>query len=439
MFGFLLMTTNMILLVFMPSNVSIGVTALSLMAIIGLVAWSQWSLPKSSLPSLKSAAVANDVFEPGHVIRLPESCVGGAVRLNEILGKGRNSIVFAATRLDNFGGPSSIAVKLRSSMGDSDGQLSREFEVLSALNSTHSGFPRVYCHVPEKKILLMELLKGYKPLTQYPLRSGPPETISIQSLTEKLISRLETVHKAGYVHVDVHRRNIMVNEETGGVALVDFGLAVAHAEKRNPTYINLYLSGVHENAQLPMLPIDDIERLVYVLINQFYAPLPWSDLFRLRERIEADVIDALKARRELVMSGAIPSNPSRGFQAILKSIDTRVLAKKLELAKDLEFFVSKSIPLQFRTLLKYAQSWQRDAGASRSINYSYLRGLFMEGIHEGASEDDDFERADDPSTPVNSVANDSDGLADDLLEEWSSPDFLFQLDAAIVGSSPTPR
>ena len=63
----------------------------------------------------------------------------------------------------------------------------------------------------------------------------------------------------------------------------------------------------------------------------------------------------------------------------------------------------------------------------------------MEGIHEGASEDDDFERADDPSTPVNSVANDSDGLADDLLEEWSSPDFLFQLDAAVAGSSPTPR
>jgi len=245
----------------------------------------------------------------------------------------------------------------------------------------------------------MERLIGYKPLTQYEPFGPPP--LPITHLVKELIARLESVHNAGYVHVDVHRRNILVNEQTGGVALIDFGLAVAHHEKKNPKYVNLYLSGVHEGAQLPMHPVDDLERLVYVLINQFYSPLPWSDFFKLREKIEADLIEARKAR----VSVQVPPNaPFQGFKQVLNVIDSRVLTKKMEFANDLKFFTSNSVPLQLRSLLKYAQAWDRTSAAR--INYSYLKSLFMVGIEEGVDGEEEETDIDTsgPITPANSPA-----------------------------------
>jgi len=382
----------------MPNYVHIG-AVLSVVTMVALMAYSRWSSVKQtasasqfSTPSIASTASASAeaVWSVGTIVNTPDTCVG-SLRLTELLGKGRNSVVFSATKLD--GGAEQYAVKVRSAVGDSDGQLTREFEVLSALNSTE-GFPYVFCHVPELNVVVMERLIGYKPLTQFEPFGPPP--LPITHLVKELIARLESVHNAGYVHVDVHRRNILVNEQTGGVALIDFGLAVAQHEKKNPKYVNLYLSGVHEGAQLPMHPVDDLERLVYVLINQFYSPLPWSDFFKLREKIEADLIEARKAR----VSVQVPPNaPFQGFKQVLNVIDSRVLTKKMEFANDLNFFTSNSIPLQLRSLLKYAQTWDRTS-ATR-INYSYLRSLFMVGIQEEV--DGEEEESDSgPITPANS-------------------------------------
>jgi predicted Ser/Thr protein kinase len=375
----------------MPNNASLA-AVISIAALVGVLAYLRWQVPArpSYRSFLSSNATADDVWSPGHTITTAPTCLGGSLRLTDILGEGRNSIVFAATTRDE---DPKYAVKVRSAVGDSDGQLTREYEVLVALNSTE-GFPRIYCHVPEKNFLVMELLVGYKPLTKLAPRSPPP--LPINQLVENLINRFESVHEAGYVHVDVHRRNILVNEATGGVALIDFGLAVAHHEQRNPKYVNLYLSGVHEGAQLPMIPIDDIERLVYVLINQFYAPLPWSELFKLREKIEKDLVHT---RRTVTSSGS-----PAGVTDVLNMIDGRVLAKKLELVGDVRFFTTNGIPLQLRALLKYAQSWKRDS--SVKINYGFMRSLFMDGVAEQGDVEDD-EASIELGTPENSSEEDA--------------------------------
>ena len=377
----------------MPSNFSIGVL-LSIAAIVGTLTYmrlSSWKASVSTTPSVSPSEIPSTWYV-GAIVNTPVTCLG-SLQLTGVLGNGRNSVVFSANKTN--GGDGQYAVKVRSAVGDSDGQLTREFEVLTALNSTE-GFPHVFCHVVERNFLVMELLTGYKPLTQFPQFESPP--IPITNLVHELITRLESVHNAGYVHVDVHRRNILVNVQTGGVALIDFGLAVAQDEHKNPKYVNLYLSGVHEGAQLPMLPVDDIERLVYVLINQFYAPLPWSDLFKFREKIEADLIEAMKAR----LAVPVPVSDSLDrFKEVLNRIDGRVLAKKAELVGDLNFFTTNRIPLQLRSLLKYAQTWDRNN--SGKINYSYLRALFLGGIEEGTDEEDEIE-ATVPFTPVNSPA-----------------------------------
>ena len=272
----------------------------------------------------------------------------GALQIDDLLGRGRNALVFKAHMVAN---PAAVyAVKA----SDAADQLSREAEVLLALNETE-GFPHYFCSGPG--FIVMELLSGYKSLAALQAaKSEPP--LPIEDIAIALIDRLQAVHAAGFVHVDVHKRNIMVSSE--GVALIDFGLAVRVSEHKNPEYVNVFLSSFFEQIGKPLHPIDDIERLMYVLLHFGYGPLPWASLMRMHETIERE------------------QQPTKEVIAVKLELEKAIVQLKTELSTDegSEYFERNDVPSGFQLILKYVADMRpvRES-ASFSLDYNYLRSV----------------------------------------------------------------
>lgn len=55
----------------------------------------------------------------------------------------------------------------------------------------------------------------------------------IKEIAIKLVAPIQCLHEYGLVHQDIKPRNILYNEETGEVTLIDFGLAKSYDKTRN--------------------------------------------------------------------------------------------------------------------------------------------------------------------------------------------------------------
>lgn len=279
--------------------------------------------------------------------KLETDCLG-TLQIDELLGRGRNALVFKAHMIAN---PAAVFAVKASEAAD---QLRKEAEVLFALNQTE-GFPHYFCSGPG--FIVMELLSGYKSLAAMHA-AGQEPFVPMEDIAIALIDRLEAVHAAGYVHVDVHKRNIMVSAE--GVALIDFGLAVRVSERKNPDYLNVFLSSVFEQTRQPLHPIDDIERLMYVLLHFGYGPLPWTSLMRMHETIDRE------------------QKPTKEVTAVILALEQGIFQLKTELLtyEGNEYFDKYNVPSGFRLILKYVADMRpvRES-TSFSLDYNYLRSV----------------------------------------------------------------
>ena len=276
-------------------------------------------------------------------------CRDSSFEIRNLLGKGRNSVVFRALAADGL----EVAVKAREDGTDAEGQLSREAEVLTALDASE-GFPRIVCAT--ESFIVMELLSGFQSLDRFENPERVPQ--SFPAIAIQLIRRLERVHAAGFVHVDLHKRNIMLTEDR--VALIDFGLATRINEHKNPQYVNLFLSSGFEQAHQPLHPLDDIERLMYVLLHVGFGPLPWAAMMRMREAMNEE-------------------NQTKDIAAVALLLEQRILQLKLEFPADNAFFdrASNPIPAGFRETLNYVATMRpMRESASFVIDYDLLRSLF---------------------------------------------------------------
>ncbi|HKU10800.1 Stk1 family PASTA domain-containing Ser/Thr kinase [Sinomonas sp.] len=171
---------------------------------------------------------------------MPQPVVlSGRYVLGRLLGRGGMADVFEAqdTRLGR-----TVAVKmLRPDMGR-DRQLrvrfEREAQAVAALN--HPNIVAVYdtgersadplnpasVDVP---FMVMELVTG-RTLREL-VREGPIAQDKALEYVQGVLSALEYSHRAGIVHRDIKPANVMVcDDETGGVKVMDFGIARAIAE-----------------------------------------------------------------------------------------------------------------------------------------------------------------------------------------------------------------
>ena len=280
----------------------------------------------------------------------------GSLQIKEKLGTGRMSIVYKAQLLD---GPQAQEVfyAVKKSIIGRD-EIAREAEVLTALNTT-TGFARIYDFDNGENFIVMELLSNFISLDKFSKPSDIP--VPVEVVAVGLIDRLESVHYAGFVHVDVHTRNIMVNRETSDVDLLDFSLAVQKNEMKSPKYVNLYFSSVFEQARQPLYPIDDIERMVYVLIRCYYGELPWSSIMRMRESLDSKVRDG----SDVVQ--------------LVYALEKRILDHKYGFSMNDEYFNARHVHPGFRRVLHYI----KDAIPFRqsetfSIDYDLLRSYFRD-------------------------------------------------------------
>ncbi|KAG5475412.1 hypothetical protein LSCM1_03527 [Leishmania martiniquensis] len=119
-------------------------------------------------------------------------------------------------------------------------------------------------------------------------RQGRLSLFATVMIADQILSSLEHVHRAGYVHADLKPDNVLFGrEDPEQLYLVDFGLSVRFRDrkgKHRPLITNHSFMGTPRYASLrthmghTLSRRDDIEQLVYVMIYLFRGRLPWSGL-----------------------------------------------------------------------------------------------------------------------------------------------------------------
>mmetsp|Transcript_12490 Transcript_12490/g.20906 ORF Transcript_12490/g.20906 Transcript_12490/m.20906 type:complete len:376 (+) Transcript_12490:72-1199(+) len=170
-------------------------------------------------------------------------------------------------------------------------QLRREAKIYHMLNGS-VGIPRIkwFGDVEEKYMLVMDLLgRSLEDLFNYCGRIFSLKTVLV--LAVELISRIETVHKQGFlIHRDIKPENFLVGRgrDRHTIYLIDFGLAKHYANPKTKRHIPCKeghsLTGTARyasiNAQngLEQSRRDDLFSIGYVLLYFLRGSLPWQGL-----------------------------------------------------------------------------------------------------------------------------------------------------------------
>lgn len=168
--------------------------------------------------------------------------------------------------------------------GDSGG-FQREDRLYNSIGE-HRGFPKIYFagRHESKNVLVMQRL--HQSLLK--INSDPSTTFTTNDVLKtgiQMLKRLETIHRYGYVHRDLHPGNIWLSHRNGeSLYLIDFGCTTSYRNR----------FGTHaERSLVPRLPVsyefasintlegysasrkDDLESLVYILVYMSTGSLPW--------------------------------------------------------------------------------------------------------------------------------------------------------------------
>lgn len=176
-----------------------------------------------------------------------------------------------------------VALKIASNPRDIK-FLQNEKKVIEAL-SGQIGFPMFESAEfnYDRCYISMELLG--KSLSDVIESVGVPLTLkTVLMIADQLLIRLETMHRAGFVHCDLKPGNMLlgIGKCSNTVYLIDFGLSKEYQVREETRSGKVTFEGTAKFASiaahngLNVKPKDDLESLGYNLIYLITGKLPWS-------------------------------------------------------------------------------------------------------------------------------------------------------------------
>jgi hypothetical protein len=138
---------------------------------------------------------------------------------------------------------------------DPDTDVSREFDLLGKAHAAGVSVPEplslnavqpanqssLYDDEPRAQTLVLSHMQGYKTISDVYV-SGYGTAVNAPRIVQLKIAReFRKLHTEGMAHGDIHSGNIMVNERSKKVAIVDFGYAT---ELDSPTHPEHYRDGI---------------------------------------------------------------------------------------------------------------------------------------------------------------------------------------------------
>jgi len=159
------------------------------------------------------------------------------IRVQELLGEGLSSRVFAALREDSRGF-SSQPVVLKILKPESEVQwMKREFSALSKIKSHHCVRILGWENLREGPALVLERIEGF---TLYEIaRFQDLSDIACKEIIRQARLGLKDVHDQGLFHGDISPSNLMI-DESGRVRWIDFAFVANHGRliRGTPAYLS---------------------------------------------------------------------------------------------------------------------------------------------------------------------------------------------------------
>jgi serine/threonine protein kinase len=198
---------------------------------------------------------------------------------------------------------------------NSKSRLEYEYKVYKTLISkevkVHVPKIKEYFETNENCCLIMELLGNS--LDQMLNDSSKPFNIgTVLKIGIQIVTLLEKIHDAGYLHRDIKPNNFLIGPENSNdkIYIMDFGLSKKYINNDN-THISFHLDrsligtvryaslNVHQGFEPSRR--DDLESVGYMLIYLLKKKLPWQGLKKTKDKDQTKMIGECKMKTSLAL------------------------------------------------------------------------------------------------------------------------------------------
>ncbi|KAI0323693.1 kinase-like protein [Cubamyces sp. BRFM 1775] len=248
--------------------------------------------------------------------------VRGIYQVTHLLGSGSSGDV---VRAFNTLTGEDVAIKLsRRSSHESIVMTSVQYEIMvyKLIPDGIPGFPSIHYAGPDANhnVIVMDILGPSLNAIRRTCR-GTFTLRTVCMLADQMIQRLESLHSRGLVSCDIKPHNFAMGtakKDPNTVYMFDFALSVLYIDRETGKHVpfcerrgargTIRYASVAAHRRHEVSRRDDVESLLYVLLEFYHGTLPWHDIPARDRRSELKIMTDMK-------DDASPSSPFGAFLA----------------------------------------------------------------------------------------------------------------------------